>query len=67
MASDLFETLEYITLLNGDLVRGTNMHYEVIDGVLHFFVTYGLYVTKKDILEEDLMGELIHHGGVKTE
>lgn len=67
VASDLFETLEYITLLNGDLVRGTNMHYEVIDGVLHFFVTYGLYVTKKDILEEDLMGELIHHGGVKTE
>lgn len=65
VASDLFEVLEYITLLNGDLIRGTNMQYEVVDGVLHFFVTYGLYV-KKDILGEDLMGELIHHGGVKN-
>lgn len=64
VASDLFEVLEYISLLNGDLVRGTNMQYEVVDGVLHFFVTYGLYV-KKDIPGEDLMGELIHHGGVK--
>ena len=36
----LIETLEYITLLNGDIIRGTNLDYEIIDGVLHFRVTY---------------------------
>lgn len=56
VASDLFEALEYITLLNGDLVRGTNMHYEVIDGVLHFFVSYNMYVKK--VVETDPMETL---------
>lgn len=46
MASNLFDALEYVTLTNGDLVRGTEMHYEVIDGVLHFFVDYNMFVNK---------------------
>jgi len=43
------DALEYITLINGDLVHGTEMHYEVIDGVLHFFVNYNLFVKKAEI------------------
>ena len=39
----LFECLEYLTV-DGDLVRGTKMHYEVVDGILHFFVNYDMFV-----------------------
>ena len=49
VASKLFDTLEYITLLNGDLVRGTEMHYEKVDDVLHFFVKYNMFVYKQEI------------------
>lgn len=47
VASTLFEALEYITLLNGDLVRGTEMHYEKVNDVLHFFVKYNMFVHKQ--------------------
>ena len=46
--------LEYITV-TGDLVRGTKMKYEIIDGVLNFFVNYDLFVYKvvtPDVMEE---------------
>jgi hypothetical protein len=49
MASDLFESLEYITLLNGDVIHGTGMKYEVVDGVLHFFVNYNLYIKRVEV------------------
>ena len=65
VASKLFDALEYITLLNGDLVRGTEMHYEKVDDVLHFFVKYNMFV-KRDITSEEPMGEIIYTGGVKT-
>lgn len=42
VAGKLVEVLEFITLLNGDLLHGTSMSYEVVDGVLHFFVNYNL-------------------------
>ena len=29
-------------------IRGTKMRYEVIDGVLNFFVNYNLFVYKRD-------------------
>lgn len=38
--------LEYITLSNGE-IRGTDMHYEFHDEVLHFFVNYDVFVFKK--------------------
>lgn len=41
----LFDCLEYLTV-NGDCVRGTKMHYEVVDDILHFFVNYDMYVYK---------------------
>ena len=40
----LMEQLEYITLPNGDTVRGTKMTFEVVDGVLHFFVGYNMTI-----------------------
>jgi hypothetical protein len=46
MAAELFDALEYITLTNGDLLRGTKMHYETVDGVLHFFVNYNMFIHK---------------------
>lgn len=42
VAAEMMDVLEIITLPNGDLIRGTGMNYEVVDGVLHFFVSYNL-------------------------
>lgn len=52
VASDLLDGLEYITLENGDLVRGTSMNYEVVDGVLHFFVQYNMFVKKIEVVDD---------------
>lgn len=52
VASQLLDGLEYITLANGDLVRGTNMNYEVVDGVLHFFVQYNMYIKKIEVSDD---------------
>ncbi len=43
-AEKLMGALRYITLPNGDLLRGMAMSYEAVDGVLHFFVTYNMVV-----------------------
>lgn len=45
VGSILFDDLEYITMLNGDQLRGTKMSYEKFEGVLHFYVTYGTWLT----------------------
>ncbi|MCX7715042.1 MAG: hypothetical protein N2171_04875 [Clostridia bacterium] len=41
----LYDVLEYITFGDSSL-RGTNMSHEVVDGVLHFDVSYNFYVRK---------------------
>ena len=58
VGSILFDDLEYITMVNGDQLRGTKMSYEKFEGVLHFYVTYGMFVQKE---REDLdpMEELL--------
>ena len=43
MAECLFLTLEYINVLD-NLVRGSKMRYEIVDGVLHFFINYDLFI-----------------------
>lgn len=45
VAERLFSCLEYLDM-GGELVMGTNMRYEIIDGILHFFVNYDLFVYK---------------------
>lgn len=46
VAAELLEALEFITLPSGDLLHGTKMNYEIVDGVLHFFVNYNLTMIK---------------------
>jgi len=41
----LFSCLEYIAV-DGDLIRGTKMKGEVVDGILNFFVNYDFFVYK---------------------
>lgn len=43
-AQRLMYCLRYITLPNGDLLRGRSISYEAVDGVLHFFVSYNMIV-----------------------
>lgn len=63
-ASDLYEALESITLIDGDMVRGSKMNHEVIDGVLHFFVNFDMFVNKVVVPEDD-MEVLDHETNVK--
>lgn len=44
VAERMIWCLEYITTTTGDTFRGTNINYQVIDGVLNFFVNYDCFV-----------------------
>jgi len=57
VAGQLTEAFEYLELLDGDLVRGTGMNYQIVDGVLHFLVDFNIFL-KKDV-ESDEMETLI--------
>lgn len=43
IAEHLFLCLRQITV-TGVTVRGTRMHYEVVEGILYFFVNYDMFV-----------------------
>jgi hypothetical protein len=45
VAERLIGALELITV-DGDLCRGTEIHHEVVDDVLSFFVNYDMFVIK---------------------
>ncbi|HBF2786907.1 TPA: hypothetical protein KN142_000818 [Clostridioides difficile] len=62
VAEMLLEELEYINV-NEDLVRGTNMNYEIIDNVLHFFVDYNYFTIKSNDTEK--MNDVELFGGLK--
>lgn len=63
VAEKLMLVLEYVETEAG-LLRGTKMHYEKTDGVLHFFVNYNMHV-RRDIPKEDPMNELTAESGLK--
>ncbi len=47
VAEQMYECLEYLTIDGGDRpIRGTNMKYEVVDGILNFFVNYDCFIYK---------------------
>lgn len=46
VAERLYSCLESISV-SGKRLRGTNMKYEIVDGVLNFFVNYDFFVCKK--------------------
>ncbi len=49
----LEECLADITLQNGDMIHGNDMSYEIVDGVLHFFVTCS--VIMMEVKQEESM------------
>ncbi len=65
IAEKLYE-LEYIELLNKDLLKGYDMKTEISDEVLLFFVTYK-YFTYKEVQKENEMENLTINGEVKNE
>lgn len=54
-AERMFECLEYITV-NGDMIRGTDMGYEITGGILNFFVNYNFFVYR--VKDEEKMETL---------
>lgn len=46
VGENLMDCLEYITIPGGDKLRGIGMSYEIVDDVLHFFVSYNHTVHK---------------------
>lgn len=63
VADNLCEILEVITLPGGDKIRGMDMTFEIVDGVLHFLVSYNHFVYKEG--EEMPMENLkLQQGGI---
>lgn len=46
VAERLFSCLEHLNV-EGCSIAGTKMNYEIVDGVLHFFVNYDFFVCKR--------------------
>lgn len=53
IAERLIWSLEYIDL-DGNLTRGTEMKYEVVDGVLNFFVNYNCFIYRMEKTEAEM-------------
>ena len=50
--SELYDILEYITINDKDLIRGTKMNMDIIKNILHFRVNYNLILQNKpDIID----------------
>ena len=57
VAERLFIILEYIFVVD-NLCKGTKMRFEIVDGVLHFFVNYDTFI-KKPTVKADHMSDLM--------
>lgn len=62
--SDKLYELEYITLINEDILKGYEMKTEISDGVLLFFITYK-YFTYKETTQTNNMEQISNIEGVK--
>lgn len=54
VAEALYSILGRITLLNGDMLNGFQLHYETVEEVLHFFVTYKPIMKYQQEAEENM-------------
>ena len=54
VAEALYGILGRITLLNGDMLNGFQLHYETVEEVLHFFVTYKPIIKYQQAAEENM-------------
>lgn len=64
VGAQLFPTLGSITT-EGLVLRGSDLHSETVDGVLHFFATYTLFLVP--ISDKAPMGALAQATGIKEE
>jgi len=62
VGDQLMEILEYITMLDGDKLRGKDMEYQILEGVLHFSVTYGCILN--DLTQDPSMEDIRAKVGV---
>lgn len=60
-AASKLSSLEYI-ISDDNLIRGTKMNYQVIDGVLHYFIDYNYYayLSKEEV--EKMQSISVHNG-----
>ena len=58
IANLLYNTLEFVELDAGNKVYGSDMNYEFIDGILHFYVKYELTMQRQKKAEN--MGNLFY-------
>ena len=59
----LFNCLEYITV-GEDLIRGSKMSSEIVDGVLNFFINYNLFTLRLKN-KDDAMNEVLRNVAAK--
>lgn len=64
IAEALYQELEVIKLVSGDMLRGNNMKKEINDDVLEFFIDYN-YFTYKEVEKGDAMETIEVNGEVK--
>ncbi|MCM1136759.1 MAG: hypothetical protein NC400_14440 [Clostridium sp.] len=62
-AGKMLDGLRFIRLLNGDLLLGRKMRYEIVEGILHFFVNYDLTVWRPE--QRGKMEDLAIKNGIK--
>lgn len=59
----LFLVLEYIKVSTGELLRGTDMSYKVVDDVLQFLVSYDFFILR-ELEPAEKMQTLKTNGGI---
>ena len=62
---ELSQLLEYVTTVNGDLLRGTNRAYEIAEDILNFYIDYDFYI--KTVDEDEKMNEFDSEVNIKNE
>ena len=65
VAERIFASLRWLDVA-GDSVMGTNMRYEITEGILHFFVNYNMFVDRA-VVPATRMEEIAEAVSVKGE
>ena len=53
MGDSLIDDMELLDL-KGDLIHGSKMSYKIIDGVLHFFINYNVFLEEDGVIVEKM-------------
>ena len=60
VGESLYNVLEFISCGTGSTIRAYDMHFEVIDDILMFYVNYNCFVIK-NVSDEDSMNSIESH------